>query len=145
MMNAQTIWMAVAILVGVQIAHYTWRRRTAREIAERWLADHNYRVQTLRPVYWSARPTFRATPFRDNDWAVDFRAEVDDLRLGGTGEMRLRVWTDWLGMIDREPEISWVRMPTDGRRGRADAGDAVGERAARGVAPRGERRYDAAT
>ena len=55
---------------------------------------------------------FRLTPFRNNDWALDYRADVDDLRLGGSGELRLRVWTDWLGMIDREPEISWVRMPT---------------------------------
>jgi erythromycin esterase-like protein len=23
------------------------------------------------------------------------------------------VWTDWLGMIDREPEISWEQMPTE--------------------------------
>jgi hypothetical protein len=57
---------------------------------------------------------FRMTPFRNNDWAVDFRAEVDDLRLGGTGVVRLRVWTDWLGMIDKEPEITWDRMPADG-------------------------------
>ena len=99
-------------MVGLQIAHFVWRRQRARDIAERWLAQHNYRVRALRPVYWSARPRFRATPFRNNDWAVDFRADVDDMRLGGSGEVRLRVWTDWLGMIDREPEISWVRMPT---------------------------------
>lgn len=53
------------------------------------------------------------TPFRNNDWAVDFIAEVDDLRLGGFGKVKLRVWTDWLGMIDREPESSWDRMPTE--------------------------------
>ncbi len=106
------MWLAAAIVIGVFVAFELWRRRRAREIAERWLAQHNYRVRRLRPVYVSARPHFRATPFRNNDWAVDFRAEVDDMRLGGTGEVRLRVWTDLLGLMDREPEISWDRMPT---------------------------------
>jgi len=107
------MWLGVAILVGILVALELWRRRRAREIAEQWLAQHNYRVRRLRPVYVSMRPRFRATPFRNNDWAFDFTAEVDDMRLGGTGKVRLRVWTDWLGMIDREPEISWDRMPTE--------------------------------
>jgi hypothetical protein len=105
------MWLAAAILVGITVAIDVWRRRSAREIAERWLSQHNYRVRQWRPVYMSARPRFRATPFRNNDWAVDFRAEVDDMRLGGTGEVRLRVWTDLLGLMNREPEISWERMP----------------------------------
>jgi hypothetical protein len=111
-MTADRIWLFGAALIVLQIGWALWRRRAAREIAERWLAQHHYRVSRLRPVYWSTRPMFRLTPFRNNDWAVDYRADVDDLRLGGSGEVRLRVWTDWLGMIDREPEISWVRMPT---------------------------------
>ena len=111
-MTIDRVWLFGGALLALQIGWAIWRRRAARDIAERWLAQHNYRVTRLRPVYWSARPMFRLTPFRNNDWAVDYRAEVDDLRLGGSGEVRLRVWTDWLGMIDREPEISWVRMPT---------------------------------
>ena len=104
--------LAIAVLLGALVVFEVLRRRSARQIAERWLAEHNYRVRWLRPVYLSARPHFRATPFRNNKWAVDFRAEIDDMRLGGTGEVRLRVWTDLLGMMDREPEISWDRMPT---------------------------------
>ena len=111
-MSGPSMWLGVAILVGILVALELWRRRRAREIAEQWLAQHNYRVRRLRPVYVSMRPRFRATPFRNNDWAVDYRAEVDDMRLGGTGEVRLRVWTDLLGLMDREPEISWDRMPT---------------------------------
>jgi hypothetical protein len=106
------MWLGAAILAGVLVTFELWRRHRAREIAEQWLAQHNYRVRRLRPVYMSVRPRFRATAFRNNDWAVDFRAEVDDMRLGGTGEVRLRVWTDLLGLMDREPEISWDRMPT---------------------------------
>ena len=111
-MGFPSMWLGAAILVGLFVALELWRRRRAREIAEQWLTQHNYRVRRLRPVYVSLRPAFRATPFRNNDWAVDFRAEVDDMRLGGTGEVRLRVWTDLLGLMDREPEVSWDRMPT---------------------------------
>ena len=111
-MDASSMRLAIAILLGVLVVVEVLRRRSARQIAERWLTQHNYRVRRLRPVYLSARPHFRATPFRNNKWAVDFRAEVDDMRLGGTGEVRLRVWTDLLGLMDRDPEISWDRMPT---------------------------------
>jgi hypothetical protein len=112
-MTEQTIWLYGAGFFALSLGHWWWRRTTARDIAERWLGQHHYRVRELRTVFWSGSPRFRATPFRDNDWAFDFTAEVDDMRLGGTGKVRLRVWTDWLGMIDREPEISWDRMPTE--------------------------------
>lgn len=111
-MPVQTSWLVIAagaISVGV----WLWRRHRAREIAERWLNQNGYRVQSLRFSYFDMQPRFRMTPFRNNDWAVDFRAEVDDTKLGGTGVVRLRVWTDWLGMLDREPEVSWVRMPVE--------------------------------
>jgi hypothetical protein len=112
-MTGPTGWGWTAALFALSAAHWWWRRAKAREIAEQWLTQHRYRVRSLRVSYWNARPRFRLTPFRNNDWAVDFRAEVDDLRLGGTGKVRLRVWTDWLGMMDREPEISWEQMPTE--------------------------------
>jgi len=112
-MTEKTIVLAGVALFAANVGHWLWRRSIARDIAERWLGQHHYRVRRLRSVYWRLRPRFRATPFRNNDWAFDFGAEVDDLRLGGTGDLRLRVWTDWLGMVDREPEISWDRMPTE--------------------------------
>ena len=112
-MTQSTVFLVGGIFIALSVGHYVWRRIRAREIAERWLAQQRYRVRSLRVSYWDMQPRFRATPFRDNDWAVDFRADVDDMRLGGSGEMRLRVWTDWLGMIDKEPEVSWVKMPTE--------------------------------
>lgn len=111
-MSVGSVWLVLAVLIAVVIANDVWRRRRAREIAEQWLMAHHYRVREMRSVYMSMRQRFRATPFRNNDWAVDFRAEVDDMRLGGTGELRLRVWTDLLGIMDREPELYWERMPT---------------------------------
>lgn len=115
-MPIATHWFFVAA-AALAIGHWWWRHQRAREIADQWLRRHGYRVRSLRVSYWNVRPRFRMTPFRDNDWAVDFRAEVDDTRLGGTGTVRLRVWTDWLGMIDREPEVSWDQMPTEERGG----------------------------
>ena len=112
-MTIPTSWAAIAGLFALSLGHWWWRRLKAREIAEQWLHQHRYRVRSLRVSYWNMQPRFRMTPFRNNDWAVDFRAEVDDVRLGGTGKLRLRVWTDWLGMIDRDPEISWDQMPTE--------------------------------
>jgi hypothetical protein len=103
----------IAALVALSVGHWLWRRQRARAIAEQWLHQHGYRIRSLGMSFFDVRPRFRMTPFRNNDWAVDFRAEVDDTKLGGTGKVRLRVWTDWLGMIDREPEISWVQMPTE--------------------------------
>ena len=112
-MTEQTVWVVGAGMLALSLVHWWWRYTRARAIAEEWLTQHRYRVRSLRVSYWNSRPRFRATPFRNSDWAVDFRAEVDDMRLGGTGQVRLRVWTDWLGMIDREPEVSWDRMPTE--------------------------------
>lgn len=111
-MRIETTWLITAA-VALGLGHWWWRRQRARGIADRWLSQHGYRVRSLHVSYLDVRPRFRMTPFRNNDWAVDFRAEVDDTRLGGTGKVRLRVWTDWLGMIDREPEISWEQMPTE--------------------------------
>ncbi len=116
-MTIDSFWLYSGAAAALSLGHWWWRRQRAREIAERWLSQHKYRVRSLRVSYWDIRPRFRATPFRNNDWAVDFRAEVDDMSLGGTGKIRLRVWTDWLGMIDREPEISWETMPTEERGG----------------------------
>jgi hypothetical protein len=112
-MTKQTFLLFGAGMLTLSIGHWWWRRSIARDIAERWLGQHHYRIRRFRTVYWSGHPRFRISPFRNDDSAFDFSVEVDDIRLGGTGDVRLRVWTDWLGMIDREPEIAWDRMPTE--------------------------------
>jgi hypothetical protein len=112
-MSGSNPYALVFVIAAIAIGLAVWRRQRAREIAEQWLARNRYRVRSLRVSYWGSPGLFKLTPFRNTDWAVDFRAEVDDTRLGGTGKIRLRVWTDWVGMMEREPEISWDRMPTD--------------------------------
>lgn len=113
MIDFPTPYVLFAVIALLGIGHAWFRYAQARAMAEQWLARNRYRVRSLGRAWWTGHMRFRLTPFRNNDWAVDFRAEVDDLRLGGTGVIRLRVWTDWLGMIDREPEITWDRMPAD--------------------------------
>lgn len=79
-------------------------------IAESWLREHQYKVLTLGHGGLSF---FRFSPrfFRNDDAAFLFRAVVEDKQLGGTGIVWLRVWTDRLGLIAREPDISWERRP----------------------------------
>lgn len=113
MIDHSTSYILLVAIPVLGIGHAVWRHFRARGIAERWLAQHRYRVHSLERAWWTGHMRFRLTPFRNNDWAVDFRAQVDDLRLGGTGVVRLRVWTDLLGLIEREPEITWDRMPTE--------------------------------
>ena len=97
--------MAIAAL-----AFSWWRYRTARGIAEDWLLKNRYRVRTLR-MGWHLLPRFAGRFGRSYEHSYEFRAEVDDRRLGGTGVLWLRVWTDWMGMMQKEPEQSWERMP----------------------------------
>lgn len=104
-------WFPVVLIVAV-LLHAVWRYHTARGIAEEWLTAHRYRPRSLRLGwfgFWRFAPKF----FRDEGRAYQFRAEVDDMRLGGTGIVWLRVWTDWLGLANREPEVRWERMPID--------------------------------
>ena len=113
MIDLSTPYVLPGAIAAVGLGLSWWQHVRARGIAERWLTQHRYRIRSLKRAWWTRHMRFRMTPFRNNDWAVDFRAEVDDMRLGGTGVVRLRVWTDLLGMIDKEPEITWDRMPAD--------------------------------
>ncbi len=109
MPNRLLIWFP-ALLVVVVLAHTTWRYFAARAIAEEWLSRHRYRPRSLR-LAWFSFMRFAPRLFRNEARAFQFRGEVDDMRLGGTGILWLRVWTDWLGLADREPDLSWERMP----------------------------------
>jgi hypothetical protein len=88
------------------------RRSQAQGRARQWLAAHHYRVRSFRTA-WFGAVTF-GTLYRNTNRAFNFIADVDDLQLGGTGRVRLRVWTDWLGMIDGEVEVDWLQKPKGG-------------------------------
>lgn len=109
MQDAGALWLT-ALVVAVVIGTTTWRYYTARSIAERWLMQHRYRVHSLR-IGWFSLTRFAPKLFRNEKKAFEFRAEVEDLSLGGTGVLWLRVWTDWIGLSEREPEVTWDRMP----------------------------------
>jgi hypothetical protein len=94
------------------------RRDRGRAEAERWLLSHGYRVRELGEPWWpSGRPSFGPSRGRDPDNACEFRAVVDDRRLGGTGVVWLRVWPD-----DDEPDVAWERRPNPNVAGAPAAG-----------------------
>lgn len=109
MRDANVVLLMLAV-VGGSIAFSAWRYRMARDIAEEWLMRHRYRVRSLL-MAWFSFPRFAPRLLRSEKRSVEFRAEVDDLSLGGTGVVWMRVWTDWIGVSEREPDISWERMP----------------------------------
>lgn len=106
-----------ALLVGAAVTiagslHHWWRHARARDAAHEWLRGHHYRVRDLS-VPWFSGMIFGPSLFRNSDNAFDFRAVVDDRELGGTGTVRLRVWMNRMGVIDREIEVLWEQMPDE--------------------------------
>ena len=99
-----------AVFLVAVVAHWRYRQAAARDLAERWLTAHGYHIRELRER-WMGDPGFPVHLLRDRDSAADFRAVVDDRKLGGTGVVWLRVWGGWWGDDGDEPEVVWERMP----------------------------------
>jgi len=106
-MNSTYLITGIAILLVT--VHYMVMRGNAAERARRWLGEHHYRVRSFRSAWF--RTMSASSFYRNTDRAFDFIAEVDDRDLGGTGTVRLRVWTDWLGKINNDVEDDWITMP----------------------------------
>ncbi|MFL5574556.1 MAG: hypothetical protein ACJ79S_01075 [Gemmatimonadaceae bacterium] len=104
-MTARTLLPVAARLVLGALAHWWWRYRAAREAAEAWLERHRYRARELR-ASWLNAATFSHSVWRDDDNAFEFRAVVDDLRLGGTGVVFLRVRTDGRRVLERQADAA---------------------------------------
>jgi hypothetical protein len=113
--KVETWYLIIAAVAVFSIGHYMVRRSQAQDRARQWLAAHHYRVRSFRTAWFGAM-TFR-TLYRNSDRAFNFIAEVDDTQLGGTGRVRLRVWADWLGMINNEVEVDWLEQPKGGEVG----------------------------
>lgn len=120
-MDVSVTALAIAAFVALALGQGWWRHRRAREVAARWLERHRFRVRELR-MPWFGGGHFAPSPGRDSDNATDFRAVVDDLRLGGTGVVWLRVWTDWVGEAAGDVETNWERLP-DSRTGAPVGGE----------------------
>ncbi len=111
-MTGESLYLLVGVVVALSIVQYVWRMSVARGGARNWLRQHHYRVRNFR-LSWFGSATF-AGLYRNSDRAFSFIAEIDDTQLGGSGKVRLRVWTDWLGMIDRNVEVDWLSIPKGG-------------------------------
>ena len=111
-MNQQ---LRIVIVVGglailASIARSWWLHARAKAIAEIWLEREKYKVQSLKVGLFSF-VMFSPKFFRNDNHSIAFRAVVEDRKLGGTGVVWLRVWTDRLGLIDSEPDIRWEKRP----------------------------------
>lgn len=112
-MPSQSIYLLIAVFVVFAIGHYVWRYTQAKSTAEEWLRVHHYRVKQLR-LPWFRGAMFTPSWGRNSNNSFAFEAVVDDMQLGGSGTVWLRVWTTWFGEIDPEVEVLWDQMP-DGR------------------------------
>jgi hypothetical protein len=111
--TSQPFFLLIIPFVGLAVAQYWWRYTQAKTTAEDWLRRHHYRAREL-DMPWFRGPMFAPSWGRNSNNAFVFRAVIDDVDLGGTGSLWLRVWTTWLGGIDNEVEVVWDEMP-DGR------------------------------
>ncbi len=108
-MTGESLYLLMAAFVALSVGQYVMRRSVSKARVEQWLQHHGYRVKSLR-VVWFAPMTPRAL-FRSRDRALDFIAEVGDTQLGGSGTVRLRVWTNWIGTVAQDVEVNWIQMP----------------------------------
>lgn len=111
MTRPEAIQLGALFVVGV-VAISWWRYRAARDIALDYLTRNRYRVRKFG-MGFHILPKFSGRLGRNYQHSHEFRAVVDDLRLGGTGVVWLRVYTNWLGSLQQEPEVSWEKMPTE--------------------------------
>ena len=111
--GSQPILLLVVPFLALAIGQYWWRYTQAKTTAEHWLRQHHYRAREL-DMPWFRGPMFAPSWGRNSNNAFVFRAVIDDVDLGGTGSLWLRVWTTWLGGIDNDVEVVWDEMP-DGR------------------------------
>ena len=111
-MSRESAFLLAGVIVVVCIVQYRRGFAVAKDTAHEWLAQHHYRVRSFRSS-WLGIGGLAGLHSRSKR-AFTFVAEVDDASLGGTGKIRLRVWTDWLGKIDPDVEVDWISMPAGG-------------------------------
>lgn len=110
-MNPDRLLIAGAVIAAILIAWRTWYMHdVAKGIAEEWLHANRYKAISVKTGLFGG---FRFGPrmFRNEERSTHFRCVVEDTRLGGRGVVWLRVWTDRLGLIAREPDVNWETHP----------------------------------
>ncbi|MEO8575149.1 MAG: hypothetical protein ABI556_00550 [Gemmatimonadales bacterium] len=100
----------VAIGLVVVAGWSTMRYARAKSAASEWLAQHHYRVRSLR-MSWLNPIGFESSWLRSSNNRYTFVATVDDTQLGGTGRVFLRVWSNWTRTGTNEVEVVWDTMP----------------------------------
>lgn len=110
-MTGESLYLVMAAFVVLSVGQFVMRRSVSKARAEQWLQGHGYRAKSLRAAWFS--PMTPRGLFRNRDRAFDFIAEVGDTQLGGSGTVRLRVWTNWVGTEGQDVEVDWIQMPAN--------------------------------
>lgn len=111
-MTTESLYLVVAAFALLSAGQYVVRRSVSKASAEQWLQRHGYRAKSLRFAWFS--PMTPRGLFRNRDRAIDFIADVGDTQLGGSGTVRLRVWTNWFGTVEQDVEVDWIQTPATG-------------------------------
>ncbi len=110
-MKAERLAVIISVLVALGTMWRTWwLQNEAHGIAEEWLRDHKYKPISVKTGFFGSL-RFGVRFFRRTDSVTYFRCVVEDAQLGGRGVLWLRVWTDRLGLLAREPEMKWEIQP----------------------------------
>jgi hypothetical protein len=112
-MQSPSVIALFVLVLAIAIGRSVWLHAEARAIAESWLMRNRFKVHSLK-AGWFTFMRFSPSWNRNSDSSHEFRAVVSDQTFGGAGVVWLRVWTDRTGLVNREPDISWERMPQVG-------------------------------
>ena len=112
------LWAAIAAAAVLSAAlRDQYLARQAREVVERWAAQHRYRLVHCRRAWLSlslvnTAPRYDALGLERRRHAYAFDVAVEDRALGGTSRGRVTVRGDWLSGFDEDLEVAWDELNT---------------------------------
>ena len=112
------VWVSVAAAaVAAAVVRDRWLEAQARDVVDRWAAEHRYRVVRCRRAWLSlslvnTAPRYGPIGLERRRHAYAFEVTVEDRALGGTSRARVTVLGDWLSGFDEELDVAWHELNT---------------------------------
>ena len=105
-------WVAIAAAGVVAIVRDQWLERQARDVVERWAAQHRYQLVRCRRQWLSlalvdTAPRHDALGIEHRRHLYSFSVEVVDRALGGVSRGRVAVRGSWMGGFEEEVDVAW--------------------------------------